>query len=251
MIDSFKNESYKFSHQKTPVYGLIALIMVMLYSAIVAKITKNTLIIGFGAIEWLPIILIATGSTFFSMEYSNNTIMLLMYKGSKKFEIYIAKFLVIFLYGLWLTSFAVVTTFLLKFILVNNKYSWLAIDQGRPLVTNLLLNMLGSVIYSFFIVAFSFMLIMLVKNNAIVICSDLVIGFLGASVSTALLKLFPVAVNVLKWNSLNMIFISQQLARGAYTQISKLTNQQLVLGTFGYGVIFLLLGYLLFKHQKV
>ncbi|EGF47177.1 hypothetical protein AAULR_26031 [Lacticaseibacillus rhamnosus MTCC 5462] len=45
--------------------------------------------------------IIAIGSSFFEMEYRNNTILMLLYKNSSKLKIYIAKFLTIFLYGVF------------------------------------------------------------------------------------------------------------------------------------------------------
>lgn len=173
MTSSFQVEVYKFLHQKVPYYGLLALLLTMVYNAITSKIDADTLSLGFGAVEWILIILIAVGSAFFAMEYSNQTILMLLYKNAGKLKIYLAKFLVIFIYGLLLTLVAILNTVLLKFLLAGDIHN-------KTWVTDLLFNMMGEVVYAVFIVGLSFMLIMLVRNNAVVICVGLALGFLVA-----------------------------------------------------------------------
>ncbi|WEV38930.1 ABC transporter permease [Lactobacillus sp. ESL0680] len=250
MIKAVKEEIYKFNHQKTPLYGLLTLILLMIYSAVTSNISVINLTSAFGAIEWVPIIIIAVGSAFFSMEYSNHTILLLLAKNRKKSQIYLAKFMVILLYGLALTIFSVIMTFLLNFILKDQKYHWLMIINGKTILMGLGLNILGMLIYLFFVISMSFMLIMLVKNNAVVICIGLFWGFFGASLSTALMKTFSAIISILKWNPLNMIFISQQLSKPVYSKVSQLSSLQLILGITGYSLLFAILGYLLFRQRR-
>lgn len=252
MRNSLAEEFYKFNHQKNLLLGILTLGILMLYSGISSNVGPAAISLGFGAVQWIPIILIAVGSAFFAMEYNNNTIIMLLYKNSSKLKIYLAKFLIIFLYGVLLAVVAILFTFMLKIILVGNQYQWLADYAGHnSILESLMLHILGMVIYSFFIVALSFMLIMLVKINAAVIGIGLAIGFLGASISTALLKTFPTLTAVIKWNPLNMIFVTQQLANRSYANLSQLNEWQIILGTVGYGLVFAALGYVLFKHRRI
>ncbi|MDF7683014.1 ABC transporter permease [Lactobacillus sp. ESL0679] len=251
MIRSLKEEIYKFIHQKTSLYGLVALVLLMIYSALTSKTNADSLISIFGAIEWIPIILIAIGSAFFAMEYSNNTILLLLYKNSERSEIYIAKFLTILLYGIVLTATAIITAFLLSIVLQSRQYNLFTVIAGKTILIQLGLNILGMIIYSLFAVAMSFMLIMLIRVNAVVICIGLAWGFFGASLSTALMKTFPTISNILKWNPLNMVFISQQLSKPYYYRVSQLSNSQLIMGTLFYSLFFAILGYLLFRQRRV
>lgn len=95
------------------------------------------------------------------------------------------------------------------------------------------------------------MLIMLVKVNAIVICIGLFLGYIGSSISVALMEIFPSAINIIKWNPLSMIFISQQLTRSSLTVTSHLSNIQLIIATVMYGIVFSTIGYFVFKHRRV
>lgn len=251
MRNSLTEEFYKFNHQKVLLYGILTLLFLMIYGGVSSDVTQTSIVFGFGAVQWIPVILIAVGSAFFAMEYSNNTIIMLLYKSSSKLKIYVSKFLVIFLYGVLLTIIATFFTFVLKTVLVGSKYNWLTDFDGRgPLLNILMLNMVGAVIYSFFIVALSFMLIMLVKVNAAVIGIGLALGFLGASISSALMKTFPGLAAVIRWNPLNMIFVTQQLANKSYADISNLGGLQIICGTIIYGLIFAMVGYVLFKHRR-
>lgn len=251
MLTALKEETYKFCHEKIALLGLLVLLVTTLYSTLTKTINKSTLIFAFGAIEWIPVIIIAVGAAFFEMEYDNKTIVMLLYKNSSKLKIYLAKFLVVFCYSIALALGAILLTFLLSLLTVPGQYHWLAYYQGHTILTDLLLNLFGAVIYCFFIVGLSVMLIMLVKANTVVICIGLVLAYFGASFSTALMHTFPTAVEILKWNPLNMIFISQQLTRGSFALKSNLTNFQLIIATVVYGIIFGLLGYYLFKRRRV
>ncbi|MBA1392991.1 ABC transporter permease [Bombilactobacillus bombi] len=251
MRTSLKEEIFKFYHQKIALYGLVTMLLLMIYSVLTKNITKSMLAVGFGSIEWIPIILIAVGSAFFAMEYTNNTIIMLMYKHSSKIKIYLAKFLVVVIYGLILTVVAILFTLVLKLLLVPGEFSWSANFQEHALWVDLLLNMAGVVIYSLFIVGLSFMLIMLVKVNAVVICVGLSLAFFGASFSSGLMTALPSLIGLTKWNPLSLIFISQQLTRSSISLKSNLTDVQLVVATIIYSIFFAVLGYYLFKHRRV
>lgn len=252
MGKSLKEEVYKFNHEKISIYGLLVLLCAMLYNILTSKVLDSRfLMYGFDAIEWIPLIIITVGSSFFAMEYKNRTIMMMMYKNSSKLKIYLAKFLVIFFYSLVLTFAAILLTFLFSFVFTGHEYDWVAIIDGHSLIIDLLTNMLGAIIYSFFITGLSFMLCMLTRNNAVVVCIGIVLAFFGAGFSSALMQAFPSAVGIIKWNPLSMIFISQQLTRASLMSTSHLLDSELIIANIAYGLIFAVLGYYLFKNRRV
>lgn len=112
MKTNLKQESFKFIHQNSTILGIVILILLMTYSALTSRINKTQIIFEFGAIQWIPIILIAISSAFFLIEYKNNTILMLLYKNSNKFKIYISKFLILWLYSLFLSIVATLYTFI-------------------------------------------------------------------------------------------------------------------------------------------
>lgn len=251
MIECLGQEIYKFNREKIPLYGLLVLLVTMIYNGLTAgKFTRELIIYGFDSIEWIPIIIISISSAFFMMEYKNNTIIMMLYKNSSKLKIYLSKFIVIYIYTVVLTIIAIIMTFLLTFLLAPSSYNWFTVYNDHSLFCDLLLNMLAVLIYCIFSIGLSFMLVMLFKTSAVAICVGLVLAFFGASVSSAVMESFPSIVGITKWNPLSMIFISQQLTRDSLKTTSNLSNPQLIVATIVYGLIFAIIGYYLFKHNK-
>ncbi|WP_143461923.1 ABC transporter permease [Levilactobacillus enshiensis] len=250
MMTSLRAELFKFSHQKSAVAGILTLILLMAYSVLTTKTDTTQVIFEFGAVQWIPIIMIAIGSTFFAMEYQNRTILILLYKNTSRWQIYLAKLAVVWLYSVVLTLIATLLTIVFKSFLFRTPWSALIINHQTQL--DLLMgNVMGTLIYALFIVTLSFMLIMLLKLNAAVIGVGLALGFLGAGISVALMKSFTSLIPILRWNPLNMIFVTQQLANPPYTAVSHLSSLEIIGGNLIYAAIFIFLGYALFKNRRI
>ena len=162
------------------------------------------------------------------------------------------KFLVIILYGTALLILGIVMTFLFKALLVGNQFRWIASYQQTNLLNALLLNLVGVFIYLLFIESLAFLLISWIKNNAAVIGIGLAISFLGASLSSVIMSDFSGLIPLMKWNPFNMIYVMNQLAvPKKFIKISYLTNSQIITCNIIYIIIFMILGYLLFKKRRV
>ncbi|KRM40613.1 ABC transporter permease [Lentilactobacillus parafarraginis] len=253
MQNNLKQEFFKFSHQRIPIVGIIALIILMLYSAVSGSGVNQALIAqGFGAGQWVTIIMITISSTFVAMEYENNTIATLFYKSSSKAKIYMAKFLIIVLYGVALLLVSIVTTMIFKVTFVGGQYHWTEAYQQSNLIGTLFLNLIGTFIYVLFIVSFAFLLITLIKNNPAVVGIGLAIVFLGSPFSSMIMSGFSAWIPILRWNPLNMIYVMNQMAMPrVFAKVSYLSTFQIVLGNIVYIVGFILVGCLLFKKQRV
>jgi len=239
MLNSMKKEFYKFYRQKIPLYGIIALAILMIYTCLTSNNNSFLISSGFGSTQWIIIILITISSSFVSLEYQDNTIINLLYKNSNKWKIYLAKFVVLSVYCLVLIFFALIFTLSL-IVIIGDHFSLLLIKE-------LFFNVFGTFIYSGFIISMAFMLISLLKNNTLVIVIGLLIGFLGAPISNSIIS----TLNFFKWNPLNIIYITNQLSELTVSHISKLSNVQIVLAALLYTLIFLIIGYKLFKRRRV
>lgn len=252
MKTSLKQEFYKFRHQRIPLYGAIALVVLMLYSAVSSSGVNRMIIAqGFGAGQWITIIMITIASTFVAMEYQNRTIMTLFYKSSSKSAIYFAKLIVMVVYGVLMLIFGMLLTFILKAVMVGGKYQWGAMYGQHSLVTDLVLNTAGTFIYLLFIITVAFLLITLIRVNAAVVGIGLVIIFMGADFSSLIMSALPHLAAIIKWNPLNMVFVINQLANSSYEKISSLSLPQIITGNLIYAVIFIVIGDLLFKSRRV
>lgn len=250
MKTSLRHEFYKFYHQKIIIYGLIVLLILMVYSVTSRQSPKSMLTLAFGAGQWITLIMITVSSTFLSMEYENGTIVLLLSKIDKKFEIYSSKLLVLLSYATILMFIAIIFSFFLKSLLFGHKYSWFETIGKKDLLQLLSLNMLGTMIYILFIISFTFLLLSVLKVNSEVIGIGLAIAFFGSYISEALISIND-WLKIMAWNPLNMINIVRQLSDSSTIKITKLTNGQLFIGNLGYTVAFIIIGYVLFKKRRV
>lgn len=252
MITTIKQELFKFWHQRIPLYGVMALLLLMLEATFSRPITPRIIAQGFGLGQWTLLIIITLSSTFLSMEYKNNTICTMFYKSSSKSYIYLSKYFIVIGYGIFLLLLGLALTIFLKITIVGDKYSWNMIYQNhRSLLTTLLLNLIGNGLYLFFMVSLCFMLISIVKINVAVIGLGMAIGFIGNSLSGIIMTAFPNMSFIWKWNPLNMINIINQLPKPNNIAISQLSNLQIIIGVIVDTLIFLGLGYWLFKKRRV
>lgn len=249
---NLSHEFYKFAHRKIPLYGILILLALMLYTIGSSnEISRSLVSQGFGVGQWAIIIVIAISSDMIAMEWRNNTMATLLYKTSHRSILYIAKFIVLVVYSAILLVFGTIFSFIIKFLMIGSKYSWQDDYHGHPLVNALFLNMGGTMIYLVFVIALSLMLILLIKNNATVIIIGLAIGFLGSDLSSLAMSAFPGLKSVLAWNPLNMINIITQLSNNEITKITYLTNLELIIANLVYDTVFFLIGMLLFKKRSV
>lgn len=67
---NLSHEFYKFAHRKIPLYGILVLLVLMLYTVGTSyKMTPSLLSQGFGAGQWAIIIIIAISSDMIAMEW--------------------------------------------------------------------------------------------------------------------------------------------------------------------------------------
>lgn len=180
MGNNLSQEIYKFTHQRTSLYGLLIMIALMLYSSIPAyKVNPFLITQGFGAIQWCAIIMVAVSADSISMEYRNNTMVTLLFKSNHPFTIYLAKLITLVVYGITLLLAGFICSLILMLLLGNN-YSWSDNFHGYSLITALGYNFLGAFIYLLFTISLSLLLVILLKSNSIVIIIGLAVDFLGA-----------------------------------------------------------------------
>lgn len=249
---TFSHELYKMVHQSSSWIALIVLFGLMMYTATPsAYITKNLIAQGFGAGQWIIIIMIALSANFVAMELRNNTMATLLYKSPSRQTVFLSKLMVLILYSLILLIVGFIFALIIKLLFVGGRFSWQTIYHQRPLIDDLLMNLVGVEVYLLFTITLSLLLISLFKSSAIVIVIGLFIGFLGANISGVIGQAFPTIKNVLAWNPLNMINIITQLSNTRMIKVTSLTNGELVAGNLFYALIFLFAGVWAFRKSRL
>ncbi|MDF7683015.1 ABC transporter permease [Lactobacillus sp. ESL0679] len=253
MIINIKQEFYKQRHKRIiwfiPVILLI--LMIMALCTLGYGESKRLLMTCYDAPDWIMFILVIIGSTMFSMEFQNNAILTILYKASKKLDVYLSKYIVVIIYDCFLHVLAIIFTIGLKSITMGTTITWTTIyEYHQPIWLNMLNTMLIDLLTTMLIISLVFLLSCLITSNAIVITTSFLVIFLGQAVSANLLNLGKF-VNVLKWNPLNMVSLTRQYYNFAmYYSTTHLENVQIILGTLGYLLIFFILGYMIFRKRK-
>lgn len=252
MKTTLSHEFYKMTHQRSSWLAIIVLFGLMLYASTpTAYINKGLVSQGFGAGQWVIIIIITLSSNFIAMEFRNNTMTTLLYKSPNRRSVFLSKLIVLVVYSFFLLAVSFLLALLIKFLLVNSRFDWNTIYHQHSLIINLLINLAGIAIYLLFIVTLSLMLITIIKSNAIVIVIGLFVGFLGSTISDVMMNALPGIKGILAWNPLNMINIITQLSGSNGAPISGLTNAALVAGNLIYAIIFLFIGLWAFKKRPL
>ncbi|AEJ23585.1 hypothetical protein WKK_03555 [Weissella koreensis KACC 15510] len=238
-----KNEFKKFFKQNLSRWGFVMLIALMSYFAITTNNISLSFQSGFGSTQWITIIIMMVSGNFLDMEYENGTIINLFYKYDNKLTIYINKLFIASIYSVLLILFSLIITVIFGYIFglsVN-------IDQ----IDKLIINLSGTLIYSFFMISLAFLLLSILKSNIAVVGCGLFIGFIGTTISGFIEQLIPFLHSILKWNPLNMIYIISKLNSPDFKYVSGLSSLNLILGNIIYTILFIYLGYFLFKNRKI
>ncbi|MCO6533702.1 ABC transporter permease [Lactobacillus sp.] len=253
MLYSLKQEIYKLKHKKISWIATLILLLLMVITgySIGYEEAKVCLMTCYNASYWITFILIIVGATTFSMEFQNNTILTLLYKSSNKLKVYIAKFIVLSLYNIYLHAMAIIFTFILSMSIFKSNITWITVYQyGQPIWQNMLNTMIVDLLTTTLVLSIVFMLSCMVNNNAIVITASVLVFFIGGNVSTDLLRIHKF-IGVMKWNPFSMLNLTDQYYNYAgYISITHLTNLEMMLGTACYIALFLTISYLIFRKKS-
>ncbi|KRK64797.1 ABC superfamily ATP binding cassette transporter, membrane protein [Companilactobacillus tucceti DSM 20183] len=253
MAFSFYQEFYKLCHRKLAWIAPLTLLILMILTDLSIGYNESKLLMAtcYNAPDWIMLILVVVGATTFSMEFQNNAILTLLYKSPSKALVYLSKYIVILIYNLWLHLIAMLFTFGLHETSLNQSVSWSTLYRyQQPLWENMLKTSAIDVLTTTFIISLIFLLSCLINSNSIVISVSLLMVFMGQFISDNLLN-SEKFTQILRWNPFNMTNLTRQYYNYAtYFDTSHLLNQQLLLGTLSYTLLFVIVGYLIFRKKR-
>ncbi|WP_125567116.1 ABC transporter permease [Companilactobacillus insicii] len=252
MAFSLYQEFYKLNHRKLTWISPLVLLILMILTGISIGYNESKLLMAtcYNAPDWIMLILVVIGSTTFSMEFQNNAILTLLYKSHNKVIVYLSKYIVILSYNLWLHLLAILFTLGLNEISINQSVPWSTLYlYQQPLWENMLKTSTIDVLTTTFIISLIFLFSCLINNNAIVISFSLLMVFTGQFISANLLN-SEKFTQILRWNPFNMTNLTRQYYNyTTYFDTSHLLNQQLLQGTLSYTLLFVIVGYLIFRKK--
>ncbi|WP_338199014.1 ABC transporter permease [Lactobacillus rizhaonensis] len=253
MIYSIKQELYKLVHRKISWIAALILFFLMLITgfALADESKKLILTLTFDSSDFIMFILVIVGATCFSMEFQNNTILTLLYKSSNKVYVYLSKYIVLFIYDVFLHLLALFYTICLRYTLFNYQVNWSELYlYHQPVWLNMLTALLIDLVTTMLIIAIVFLLSCLINSNAVVITASLLVTLMGQSISSDLMN-GKKLVGIMKWNPFNMVDLTRQYANySMYALTTQLNNQELLVGSLVYIFIFVIAGYLIFRRKR-
>lgn len=255
MYTELKQELYKLGHRKLPwwIISVLILFMIFIGMAMGKDYGKLLVMTCYDSSQVIMLILVVVGSTIFSMEFQHETILTLMYHAPNKGIVYLAKFVTIFLYNVFLHVIAMIVTVIFNTIpLLITPVPWSTVYKyHQSLFVNMIATTGVDLVTSTLIVSLICLISCLINSDTVVIVINAIIIFMGSSLSTNLLNFNIGPVDVIRWNPLNMLNLTTQYYNYAtYHLTSHLANGQLLIGTLCYIVIFTLVGYLIFRKKN-
>lgn len=249
MKTSLYQEFYKFSHKKiTWVAPMLLLGYMALWIAY--PMTRLMTMMTYDSSDAINLIVIIVGSTMFSMEFQNNTILTLIYKSSSKPTVYFNKFITIFVYDVLLHALSLAFTVVIA--LTIRPVAWMKVYRyNQPLIINMLSTTGIDVLTSVLIISLVFVISTMINSNAVVITASMAVVFFGEAISTDFMNLDSSLAYLFKWNPFNMTLLTLQYSNyPLYHETTLLTNLQISLGALAYMLTFLGVGYLIFRKKR-
>lgn len=249
MRDSLYRELYKFTHKKITWFAPMIMVGFMVFMVSYPGARLLTML-TYDSSDAITLVLVIVGSTMFSMEFQNNAILTLLYKSPKKIDVYVAKLITIFVYDIILHCLALLLTIVLEFTI--KPVSWMSVYQyHQPLLVNMILATGIDIITSMLIISLIFLASTLINSNATVITVTMVIVFFGRGISADLMNYNSPLKPLARWNPLNMTMLTSQYGNySMYHETTILTNFQILFGAMAYVIVFLGLGYLVFRKKR-
>lgn len=255
MLKLLRQELFKLGHRRLPWWIIILLPLFMLIIGVGMRSSYNRLLVMscFSSSDIIMLILVIVGSTIFSMEFQNKTILPLLYHSPNRTAVFAAKFLTLLIYNIFLHLVAVVLTILSTLTpLLSHPVVWTAVfEHHQPLWINLLACTGVDVVQSTLIISLICLASCLINSNTWVIMVNAVIIFMGKGFSTNLIMAKVSLAKIIRWNPFNMLNLTLQYYNyGSYHPTSMLSNGQLLWGTLAYALIFTLCAYWAFAKKK-
>lgn len=256
MLTLVKQELFKLGKKKsTAIISAILLVFIFgvalltkIYSSIFdpASMVQS----GFGSIQLIIFILIASASVIIAMETQFGTIKDLLYRKYSRGAVLASKWLTILIYSIYLNVLIFVASIIAKLVLLPMVSLSDKIDN-QTIVMSLITTLVGNFISTWLILSLVLLLASIFSSSGASIAAGIVFYFL-TSILSGIQMLAIAKWDWIKWNPLNMMNLSNQWADGQeFEKLTQLTNNELIIGNLAYTALFLFLGYFVFKRKNV
>ncbi len=255
MSTLIRQELFKIYKKKSTfiLFGVVTLIMILM--SVVSNIKpdiidpEDTFISAYSAFSWIVFIMIVQASTIISMEFEHGTIKNLLYRNYSRTQVIISKCITLFIYSISLYVGTSLIAIILKLFTAPDLSLLQKINVDTNLIQTFLFNGLGNFVSLWLIISLVLLLSCIFRSSTI----SIVVGFIfyfASSVVSGILFLVIEKWEWVKWNPLNMLFLSGQ-NDGDIASLTHLSVSQSFVGNIIYIIIFLFLVTAVFKKKKI
>ncbi|MCH4163677.1 MAG: ABC transporter permease [Lentilactobacillus diolivorans] len=254
-----RQEGFKLLKKKSTYLVTLVIIIIILGQAFLGKIYPKAIPVkmfftsSFGATTMVVFVLIAASATSLSMEFQYGTIKELIYQQYSRSTILLSKWLIMFAYSLYLYIMTGIVALIGKVIFANNKFALGDNDIYSNHLTFLqqwLSQMGSSFITLWLVLSVVFLFATLFKSSTVAVTAGIVGFFALNAIGILMFKVID-KFHWFRWNPFNFLNYANQVTDPARQALTKLTNNQLLIGSLIYTVIFFGIGLTFFRKRNV
>ncbi|MFS0621712.1 ABC transporter permease subunit [Priestia megaterium] len=247
------SELYKMMHKgsfkiQTFIIAITPVIFALIANYALDKKSTSDFMNNLGGGNYiLAVFSIIYASSILVEEFQYNTIKTCLSRGTARFSFYVNKYLGLIIQFLFWYLIVIASVFINWVIFYRSKITWGG-DVG--FIHQLRLSFFGDLIMMLLIFSLLLLISNFIKNTSISAVIGLVAFLMNFSINDLIMSLYD-KFHWVKWNPLNMLSASSQMADHSFIDLTHLSTSLLVLGSLIYTIIFLALGSILFKQRQL
>ncbi|MUV38755.1 hypothetical protein JNUCC1_02626 [Lentibacillus sp. JNUCC-1] len=252
-----RQELFKLYKKKSTFILFGAVTIIMIFISVVSKTKpdifepKSMFTSAYAAYAWIVFIMIIQASTIITMEFQYGTIKNLLYRNYTRTQVIISKCITLFIYSIVLYASTSIIAIILKFFMSPDLGFLDKANGSMNLLQTFLFNALGNFVGLWLLISLVLLLSCVFRNTAVAIVIGIIFYF-AASIVSGIMFLAIEKWEILKWNPLNMLNLSNQISSGGeIASLTRLSIGQLFAGNIIYIIIFLFLVYVVFRKKNV
>ena len=253
-------EFFKLLKMKSTYWVSMFLVLIVLGVSLICKLYPKTFpgqiffTSSFGSDTWIIFAMIAACASIISMEFQYGTIKEIIYQQYSRGAVLISKWVVMFLYSIYLYLLTSASALAGKVLFLNDKFSIMQIDKMSvehiTYVQQWLVSMGSSFVTLWLVLSVVFLFATLFKTSTMAVSVGMIAFFAFNAVSTLLFHIIAKYTWV-KWNPFNFLNFANQIGDPARKALTKLSSTQLLIGSLLYTALFFVIGLISFRRRNV
>jgi len=259
MIYLYKQEIFKLLKRKSTLICTLFLLVQNIAAALLSKaypqyISSKEVFAGdFASLSFITFVMIAASASIISSEFEYNTIKDIFYQSYSRQMVLISKWLTILTYSVVIYLLMMLFSLLNKFFIFGNSYSLAdKLDHGAGALWQYwFIENAATFVTLWLLLSLVFLVAAMMRKGVTAILVG-IIGYFVLSIVGNFMFLMIGKWDILKWNPLNFLnYPGQITSTGIISHLTHLSNNEMLVGSLIYILLFLSLGLYSFSRKEV